>query len=110
MAQQRTNNGTFGGKVLNGAKPKPAPASVPEVLADMRAVYKQSKRKDKCGQKLMRTFMEDDPKGFVKQMCDMERAYLARLGVQEPEKPDAVVDVGAAECIALAERLLEELT
>src|SRR4051794_25931801 len=104
---------TFGGKKhtgsVKGRKPLPA------VLKDMRAVYAQAESQDRTpGQKLCRTLLKDNPKGFLTMLGRLEQAH--RAGVEKekkaavpavPEKPDET-DGGEERARELIGRLLGE--
>ena len=49
-----------------------------QLLKDMRHVYRSKAEHDvTTGQKALRKFLDDDPKGFVVQLTALERAYRA---------------------------------
>jgi hypothetical protein len=87
---------------------------VPQLLQDMRHVYNTRETEDQtAGHQHCRDWLKQDPKGFLRQMSQLEKAYLAQAptGKAEGRLPAPEVgfkDEGQERVEELIERLLKE--
>jgi hypothetical protein len=60
-------------------KPPAGAAKPSQLLRDMRFVYKYGESRDRThGHRYCRWWLEDDPKGFLRKLADLEEALAAR--------------------------------
>jgi hypothetical protein len=102
-------------------KPPPPPRVEVEgsgLLADYRFVWENDKAHDDTPQRrTLRKMLDDDPRGFVKDLKELEKAELSgkaagekapgACGVPSPADPQPA-DLGADRCLELIDQLLGE--
>jgi hypothetical protein len=114
---------------VNKAKVKRrAQTNPPELLREMRRILRQDPDKDTAQDAAMRKFLDDDPRGYMKQLGDLEKAHqvvtlglrvknadrAAKMAVASPEgsqhqQTAPQHDDGAARAVRLLEDELAEL-
>lgn len=84
--------------------------AVPQLLRDLRHVYRRPKSKDKTqGQRMLRKLFEEKPDKFCYRLQKAEAEYqeLSKQ-MQQPEKPEERQDLGHEKAMAALEKCLRE--
>lgn len=85
----------FGGGKKGVLKP-------PQVLSDMRAVYRQTPEQDRNGgQKALRKLLDEDPKGFIGQLGQLERQWAARRDGKKAQQAAVSDEAGEVQAATL---------